>query len=127
VADACVRADDVGRGAVWNWKLGLGWRFNDAWDLGAGAYSDHAWNEPLTTFGARNNDTPGRSPGLRWRRAIGQGVELSTTLAAHYERGTGDFMGAALNSTDIVFPVPIVKTNAAFDEANLHLASGLRW
>jgi hypothetical protein len=126
-ADASDQPDDAGRGAVWNWKAGLAWRFNERWELGAGAYSDYAWREKPESFGQSDMDYHGGSLGLRWSREIGQGVELSTTLAAHYERGTGDFIGASLSSTDIVFPVPSVKTNATFEEANIHLASGLRW
>lgn len=126
-ADASDRPDDEGRGAVWNWKGGANWRFNERWELGAGVYSDYAWREAISAFAQSNVDYHGGSLGLKWKREIGSGVELSTTLAGHYERGTGDFIGAAPNATQITFPVPSVKTNATFEEANLHLASGLRW
>jgi hypothetical protein len=126
-ADASDRPDDEGRGALWNWKAGASWRFNERWELGAGAYSDYAWGERIDAFAQSNMDYHGGSLGLRWRREIGKGVELSTTLAGHYERGTGDFVGAAPTASQIVFPMPTAKTNATFEEANVHLASGLSW
>lgn len=125
--DASDRPDDEGRGTIWNWKLGLGYQLNERWDLGAGAYSDYSWGEPLNGFAQSNMDYHGGSLGLRWKREIGKGVTLSSTLSGHYERGTGEFLGAALNATNIVFPVPSVKTDATFEEANIHLASGLQW
>lgn len=126
-ADASDRPEDEGRGAVWNWKLGAGWKLSERWELGAGAYSDYAWKEKPTQFGQSDMDYHGGSLGLRWKREIGKGVELSTTLAGHYERGTGEFIGAALDPINITFPVPSVRTSATFEEANVHLASGLRW
>lgn len=125
-ADASDRSGLEGRGAIWNWKLGMGWRFNARWELGAGAYSDHAWGEPIPNFGQGDVGYHGGSLGLRWRREIGSGVELSTTLAAHYERGTGAFTGALVNATVPNIPAS-GRTHATFEEANLHLASGLRW
>jgi hypothetical protein len=126
-ADASDRPDDEGRGVVWNWKAGLGYKLSERWELGAGAYSDASWGEGLSSFAQSNMDYYGGSLGLRWLRQIGQGVELSTTLAGHYERGTGEFVGTVFDAKNIVFPLPLNKTNAVFEEANLHLASGLRW
>jgi hypothetical protein len=131
--DASDRPDDEGRGAIWNFKLGGLLHLNRHWDYGAGVYSDQAWNESLPTFGSSNLDYYGANTGLRWRRQIGApegqpgAVELSTSLLLHYERGYGQLAGAGIDAAVPNFPLPVVKTAAIFEEANIHLASGLAW
>jgi hypothetical protein len=106
---------------------------NPHWDYGAGVYSDKAWNEALPSFGSSNLDYYGANTGLRWRRQIGApegqpgAVELSTSLLLHYERGYGQLAGAGVNASVPNFPLPVLKTDAIFEEANIHLASGLAW
>ena len=126
--DASDRPDDEGRGAVWNWKLGARYRTGHGWEFGGGAYSDRRWDEKLVGFAASNIDYYGGNLGARWSREIGRGgVELSTALTLHYERGTGEIVGALVDATLPQFPVPEARTNATFEEANLHLSSGLAW
>ena len=132
-ADASDRPDDEGRGAIWNAKLGGLLHLNPTWDWGAGVYTDQAWNEAILSFGSSNMEFYGANTGLRWKRQIGAGegkpgsVELRTSLLLHYERGYGQMAGAGVDAQTVVFPLPLAKTAAIFEEANVHLASSLAW
>lgn len=132
-ADASDRPDDEGRGAIWNFKCGGLYHLNRSWDLGAGVYSDRAWDEALPAFGSANMEYYGANTGLRWRRQIGASegqpgaVELGTSILLHYERGYGQVAGASVDGLSPAFPLPAAKTSATFEEANVHLASGLAW
>jgi hypothetical protein len=134
--DAEANASDLpaeqGNGTVFNGKAGVLWALDDRWTLGGGAYTDLQHHTALNNFLANNVDYYGGNVGLRRRQLLGHSadgapVTLSSTLSLHYERGTGQFAGAQVTAGSLALPLPVVVTDATFQDYDLHLASSLDW